>query len=370
MANLYKPKDNNPKKAQVYTPKGSGNVDVISNFAWTLTPPVNRKEIPSIELTEYEVDESTITRQINFYTSGIAGGITSGEDFLSPYDQLFPKDKPTTFTYKFPYYTDINFEVNTPQWASLDTLESAKKGAADLGSFFHPAIGRLVETGTNVAAGTVGAFLAANYPKVGIMDRPKLWQSHDFRSYTIKFPLYNTHNFNPNVQEWLNNRELCELLINQNLYNKLSFITGVPPVFYEVLIPGQHFSPAACVTNIAVYNRGNIRQLRNREGTECNVPDVYEINITLTDLVIPSKNLFQAISNKTVRTKYKERSVELPVQTAAENVQQGARTVLETITEFNQQFGPSVEQIGNAVVPGAGTLVAGALNFATPVTPD
>lgn len=301
---------NNPNSANIYIPdSGTGNVDVIKDYTWTLTPPAGRKEIPSIILTEFEVDETTIHRQFDFYTTGARDQLTSGGtgDILTPYDQLFPKDKPTDFIYTFPYYSEINFEVNTPQWTSVDTLESAKKAAVDVGSFFHPVIGKAIEKGVDWTAAGVGAALALNYPKVGIMDRPKLWQSHDFRSYSIKFPLYNTYNSDPNSQEWIKNRELCELLVNQNLYNKLSFITGIPPVFYEVLIPGQHYTPAACVTNIAIYNRGNIRQLSNG-GVICNVPDVYEVNMTLTDLVIPSKNLFQAISNESLRIQARERS--------------------------------------------------------------
>jgi hypothetical protein len=362
-ATLYKPREDNTKKAQTYVPAGgTTTVDVITKYAWTLTPPVNRKEIPSIELTEYEVDESTISRQINFYATGVVEGITGGEDYLSPYDQLFPKDKDTGFKYIFPYYTDINFEVNTPQWTSLDTLEAAKKGAGDIASFVHPTLGRAVDMAFGAAGGITGAALALNYPKVGIMDRPKLWQSHDFRSYTIKFPLYNTYNFNPNKPEWINNRELCELLINQNLYNKLSFITGIPPVFYEVLIPGQHYSPAACVTNIAIYNRGNIRQLKNSSGIDCNVPDVYEVNITLTDLVIPSKNLFQAISNKVVVTTFRDRSREQGVvQQTGQAIQGGAATT----AEFIRSNAPTlVEGSLNSVVPGTGTLARQAGTFA------
>jgi hypothetical protein len=314
MASLYTPKNPGSSRAQLFAPGANGGgIDVINRYAWTLTPSVNRKEIPSIILTEYEVDESTIARQINFYATQITdNGLSEGEDFLGPYDQLFPKDKPTNFWYMFPYYADVNFEVNTPQWTSLDTLESLKKGAEDLASFIHPALGKATELLTTAGASVVGGYLAANYPKVGIMDRPKLWQSHDFRSYTIKFPLYNTQNFGSG-EEWIKNRELCELIVNQNLYTKTSFITGKPPVFYEVLIPGQHFSPASCVTNISIFNRGNIRQL-SKNGVECNVPDVYEINITLTDLVIPSKNLFQAISNQPVRARYKQTNSNLPVE--------------------------------------------------------
>jgi hypothetical protein len=298
--------------AALYIPAGSGNVDVVNDYTWTLTPKKGRKEIPTIRLTEFEVNESTITRQIDFYTTGTARGIGIGgaaTDILSPYDELFPKDKDTKFVYTFPFYSDINFELNTPTWTSIDTLEAAKGVASETASMIHPFLGEAVDKGINLAAGVTGAVLAARYPKVGIMDRPKLWSHHEFRSYTVTFPLYNTINNDSNNPEWIKNRELCELLINQNLFNKLSWITGIPPVFYEVLIPGQHYAYAACVTNISVYNRGNLRQLSMTGGALVNVPDVYEVNITLTDLVVPSKNQFQAINNETVRTNSRNRGL-------------------------------------------------------------
>jgi hypothetical protein len=320
MASLYKPgvqatAVGNKGAAAIYLPTGTGDINVINDFTWTLTPPRGRKEIPSIILKEFQVDESTIRTQFDFYFNNAGSAFTpSTTDFLAPYDQLFPKDKETGFEYTFPFYNDINFEVNTPQWASLDTLEAAKRGVVDLVSLVSPSIGESAGRGIDLGANVIGVAMAGNYPKVGIMDRPKLWTNHDFRSYTVKFPLYNTYNSDPSKPggEWIKNRELCELLVNQNLYNKLSFITGIPPVFYEVLIPGQHYAYAACVTNLSIYNRGNIRQLSKQGGELCNVPDVYEVNITLTDLVIPSKNQFQAISNQAVRTESRRRSGIIP----------------------------------------------------------
>jgi len=280
---------------------GDGTIDVRTDYYWTLTPPVGRKEIPYIQLTEYEVNETTISNQVQFYTEGIANGF-AGTGVLAPYEGLFPKsdENATGFVYKLPFYSDINLEVNSPEWTSVDTLEAAKGAASGFMKAIDPRLSRLFEGAVEGATTAAGAFLALNYPKVGIMDRPKLWQSHQFRTYTIKFPLYNTICPNPNNPEWLRNRQLCELLINQNLYNKLSFVTGIPPVFYDVWIPGQHYCPAACVTNLTINNRGNIRLL-TAGNKEYNVPDVYEFSMTLTDMVIPSKNLFQNIQAKQQR---------------------------------------------------------------------
>lgn len=294
--------------ADVFKPDGDGLVNVVRDYQWTLTPSTARQEVPTITIEEFEVNETTIKRQLLFYTTGIRSFLGS-EDILNPYEQLFPYDQPTGFTYVLPYFSETSLEVSTPQWASLDTLESAKTGAEKAGGIFGAE--ELVKGTIEFASGVAGAALALSYPKVGIMDRPKLWQSHDFRSYSVKFPLFNTvQNSQSRTPEWVRNRELCWLLVNQNLYNKRDFITGIPPVFYIVNIPGQHYSPASCVTNITIYNRGNIRQLTEPgTGNPCNVPDVYEVNITFTDLVIPSKNLLQTVNNTKVQARFKDQNV-------------------------------------------------------------
>jgi hypothetical protein len=179
-------------------------------------------------------------------------------------------------------------------WASLDTLEQAKNAASGISAaLFGEKAGERVGRGLDMVGALGTAALAASYPKVGISDRPRLWNSHEPRSIEIKFPLFNT--LDPN--DWVKNRELCELLVNQNLYNKRDFITSIPPVFYEVKVYGQHYSWASCVTRLVIYNRGNMRLIGG-----VNIPDVYEVNMTLTDMVMPSKNMFQSITKSVVTT--------------------------------------------------------------------
>lgn len=291
-----KPQTGGGGLASLYEPTGSGWVDVVKDYDWTLSPSWTRTTTPVIILKEFEVNESSIKRQLYFYGAGVIQK-NAENNRLSPYAELFPKDKPTGFVYQFPYLTDINFQLSTPQWQSLDTLEQGQKFASSVMGVLG---GQGAADVTNaIIEGAGGAYMGAqalSYPKVGIMDRPKLWQNHEFRTTEIKFPLFNTYTENA----WMVNRDLCWLFINQNLYNKRDFITSVPPVFYELYVPGQHYSIASCVTNITVTNRGNMRRMKTFDGTEntameSNVPDVYDVQITLTDMVMPSKNLFQTL---------------------------------------------------------------------------
>jgi hypothetical protein len=343
--------------AKLYVPKGGANgtkfsyINVTKDFPWTLNESRSiRNSAPIAILKEYQVNESSIKRQMLFYAAGISEAASgAAADILSPYKELFPKDKPTGFVYEFPYFSDVNFQLTTPQWASLDTLEQLSKTSQSIAGLAKgPKAAKMVGTVTDIAEGALSLGLQAAYPRVGIMDRPKLWQSHDFRTTNIRFPLFNTKD--PNA--WRRNRELCFLLINQNLFNKRDFITGIPPVFYQLEIPGQHYSYASCVTNITVSNRGNMRLIK--EGNlYVNVPDAYEVEITLTDMVMPSKNLFQSIENTTVEV----------VDGAT-----GEAGVLQTQEQFDASFEQSLSDaarsLGNAIDraglnPAAGILPGG-----------
>jgi hypothetical protein len=296
--------------AKIYKPANGSSkyVNITEDYPWTLS--VNaKKTTPRVILKEFQLNETTIRRQYLFYTTAAGNFSSSGNtppvptesigQFLQPYEELYPKNKTTEtgFVYDIPYFSDINFEVKSSQWATLDGLEQAQKAVVGTAGFaagagFAGVIDQLVSLG----AAAAGAGASLLYPKVGIMDRPRIWQNHEFRTIEIKFPLFNT--IAPD--DWKRNRLLCELLVNQNLYNKRDFITSVPPVFYEVLVIGQHYSFASCATNVTVYNRGNVRVLKTDDNKPVNVPDVYEINLSLTDMVMPSKNQFQSINDPVV----------------------------------------------------------------------
>ena len=274
--------------------------DVVKEYRWTLTD-LNKStslpDTPFIEIKGYNVTESSIKTQLEFYGKGLYDLVSNSlDDPMSPYKELFPKDNPSPFGYKFPYFSDVNFEVNSPTWASLDIVEGVNKAGEALGGFLFGDAGRQAASSLLKGAGTVGmGFLAATNPKVGIFDRPKLWSNHEYRTINIKFSLFNTYD----PQDWEKNRELCYELVKENLYLKQNFITGVPPVFYDVLIPGQYYSYASAVTNLTVFNRGNMRLLKDKTGLTCNVPDAYEVSMQLTDLVMPSQNLMSQMEIET-----------------------------------------------------------------------
>lgn len=264
-----------------------GAVDVINKYRWTLTDPKGRRETPKAILTEWRLLQSSLINSSRYYTAGLTQQVVSSKNpylkNMKGYTGLFDFENPSGFYYVFPYFSDTANEV-TNSWTTLDILEKAKNAI----NIISPAAGKAVDLATGVG----GLAYESNFPRVGIMDRPKLWESSGFRSINIKFPLFNTKDFSDIKRNW----DLCYLLMYQNMFNKRDFITAIPPVFYTVYIPGQFFTIAAYVSDLKIYNRGNIRSLDiDGSGRNRNVPDVYEIDMTLTDMVMPSQNMLAAI---------------------------------------------------------------------------
>jgi hypothetical protein len=299
--------------ASLFKPGSQGGmIDVVSHFPWTLSPTWTKKEAPYAILKEFEVNEGRVlasslrfARDVGRSVAGQLGSLVGGGQFdsLEAYHWLFPKDKPTGFRYQLPFFSDVNFSVRSDPWADADNLKQIGEGVKNAanavsngsGDWLAEKAGQIVDYGKS-ALGILGG-----YPITSPTDKPKMWQSHSPRTFEIKFPLFNT--IGPD--DWKLNRDLCVLLVNQNLYNKRDYVTSLPPVFYEVLIPGQHYSYAACVTDITIYNRGNMRVMAVEGGngkSPAVVPDAYEVSISLTDLTLPSKNLFQQINNPKVYT--------------------------------------------------------------------
>jgi len=274
-----------------------GQINVVKDYDWTLSNVKNRDDIPYIRLLEFYNTETQIKKQLDYYTNGIipdtvsnvfkgAGGAAK-LPVLEPYKEIFSKEDPTDFSYWFPYFNKTAFELSTPNWQELDKLGESIKGISQgfdkiTGLKTAEIVGGVID----VAKEASDAALAWQYAGVGTFDRPKIFAGHNARQITIAFPLYNTNR----ADAWQQNRDLIYLLMSQNLYNKRDYVTGLPPVFYEVHIPGQYFCYAAAMTNISVENLGNTRVIN-----ESIVPDAYQVTLTLSEMTMPSKNQFEAI---------------------------------------------------------------------------
>jgi hypothetical protein len=255
-----------------------GSTNVVNDYTWTLSRPgeIAREEVPYIRLKEYRILRSSLETSAKYYALGIIQQGAQETDPAIAYKGLFDYETETGFEYTFPYFSDINTEVQST-WTTLDILEKIQGATGAISPALQGAINTITNAGRTI--------FETQYPRVGVMDRPKLWEQSTPRSITIKFPLFNTLKEEDIQKNW----ELCYLLTYQNMFNKRDLITALPPVYYVVYAPGQYYSPGAYVSDLKIYNKGSIHKILfgNRPR---NIPDAFEIEMTLTDMVMPSQN--------------------------------------------------------------------------------
>jgi hypothetical protein len=295
------------------------------------------------------------------------------------YQGLYDHVNPTGFTYKFPYFTSEYLSTNN-SWTSRAMFQEVVRlqklvTGYGVSSFILgggvAAAGVLAGAGAVAAATGIGAPAAAalfgaatftlktvapvaqvsksiaeralelqkflNVAEMGTqsgiggfedpaIDKPHIWSTTTPRSFNITFPLYNITT-QPVGKQWyaniLKNWELCHLLCYQNLYNKRNLFTGIPPVFYEIDIPGVHYSKAGYISNLQILNSGNIRKLTlpiESGNKEVNVPDAYIVNMTVTDFFIPSKNFMSSLcttnKGRLTSSNYQTEVIEPPTDAA------------------------------------------------------
>ena len=308
--------------------------DILSKYPWTLSNVP--EDAPFIKLEEHRNTEAALMRSLRFYTGGAldatagaatavtglaarglnaltsavgAGNVipdsnyTTGKtDMLGVYRDIYP-DNPTTLNYKFPYYTESYMSLNTPEWKALDTdITKASSeiagGVEKISSQFSGLRGYAEDikgiAGLVGVAGS-GIDMAAQmlYPVTGIVDRPRIFAIHTNGTLKIEFPLFNTIN----AGDYKKNVQFLNAFMTQNLFNKRDYITGYPPCFYRVTVPGQYYCHASNVADFSVKNLGNVRMMDSSTG-KVSVPDGYQVSITLQELVMPSLNQFHtAIGN-------------------------------------------------------------------------
>jgi hypothetical protein len=343
---------NDPKNlAKKMVPNAfGGDLDVITRFPWTNTPLTSKviEETPYIKLKEFYLLNNYLDQIFKAYgktTEGLTGGQTGNvaNAFLNPftlngserrlYEGLYDHINPTGFTYTFPHFTTDYLNTNN-SWTAKPFFSEVVKLQKLLTGLGAGAVAGIIGGIASIPAPSnipVAAARAAAVSKAiaerGVMlekftelasiglespianlqdpaiDKPHIWSTSTPRTFTVTFPLYNILT-QPRARDWsaqiVKNWELCHLLCYQNLYNKRNLFTGIPPVFYEIDIPGIHYSKAGYVNNLQILNAGNIRKLNlpiNNVNLDVNVPDAYIVNLTITDFFIPSKNFMSSIGN-------------------------------------------------------------------------
>ena len=298
--------------------EGGGCIDVINSYRWTATElgPAALAEIPLIYMREFRSTRSGA----DLIQQGIVSSQIGGTKARDPYDGLYSFDDPTGFIYLFPFFTNTYYDLSNT-FKSVDPLESAKAmvaggtavakamgGLSKSKHSFFRAVGSVAkgtETALNYGSATGGAAEAAatirNKLKgfaggVGKLDEPMIWSDTSPRTTSFTFYLLNTYS----VEDIKKNWELTYILRYQNTMNKLTLIQALPPCFYEVMIPGQHYARGAFMSNLKIDSVGSTRMFKAGDiglsmANTVHIPDAWSITISLTDFIKPSQNMLHSM---------------------------------------------------------------------------
>lgn len=210
---------------------------------------------------------------------------------LNPYAQLYTTS-PTKFKYTFPYMED--------------TYMSRAGGFGDAGS------DGLLTNMSSIAAELMADISLKKIAAPGRMiEQPKGFTfTGREKSYTVKFPLFNTKNFTEIIRNW----QFIYLLTYQNTPNRITRDLIDPPCIYEARIPGVWYSKYSSITNMQVDFIGGRREMempvpyltKSDDGgisgkSETNwisqkrkittvIPDGYMVSITVTELFSETQN--------------------------------------------------------------------------------
>lgn len=225
---------------------------------------------------------------------------------LNPYSMLYTVS-PTKFKYTFPYMEDMYIQKTGGFGAAAeggfmsDVSSIAAEGLATISAKKVMAPGRMIEQ-----------------PKGFTFDGRE-------RSYTVKFPLFNTKDFTEIIRNW----QFIYLLTYQNTPNRITRDLIDPPCIYEAKIPGVWYSKYASITNMQVDFMGGRREMDmpvpylssaedgSIDGTsESNwllqkrkittvIPDAYMVTITITELFSETQNFMYHMVKESMSDKIK-----------------------------------------------------------------
>lgn len=257
-------------------------------------------------------------------TSSIANGIISGiksirniyedllekwggvedsnlrSDVLSPYKYLYLTHE-TGKKYIFPMLTPTTLLDVTSSWsdsqggslkiAGIDLTDKAKK------------IGEATQFISNI----VDVFEGKGNIESSYLEMAKAFNfSAEGPDITTNFVLFNTIK----KDAWKKNYRFLCLFLLRNLPFKVTSYSFIPPLLYDIIVPGVKHLPLCYVSNIVINSFGNIRQLTidnfikdlMNEGAGSStmsvpVPEAWKVQITFKCLLSNTANLILDLAN-------------------------------------------------------------------------
>jgi hypothetical protein len=264
-------------------------IDILNNFKWKNWG--NTDEVPAVYVYEKELLYSVFTNSI---LSIIEQGknLFSGEG-LDIYSQLY-KSESTGFNYVFPYLLASGNALRaiSNQWSGVagandiinNAVQTSSKPSKDGGNS-NPLLSNLVSMGINTALGTIS-------PGWGMEELFK-FDNTARQTLPVSFPLYNTGD----IEDIYSNLSFINVFSYQNLKNRTSIMTYIPPKIYTVDAKsiGGIYMPAAYVSDFKVESIGTTRRINELKKfgiDDALIPEAYKVTISFTELLSQSANIF------------------------------------------------------------------------------
>lgn len=308
-------------------PTGDSEIDVVNNMAWTITPQVARSYVPYAYLKEYQMTTGQLIASILYYARLYQ---SNGLNFLDASDpaevykyKYYAKE--TGFSYKFPYFnikkhsrtTDFGYEDGQSPFSGIHTMGQSISqfgGYRSMTGGIREFIGTyagLVPTIISAGIGLANTLLPGKIE----FEHPQSWTGTSEGAYNINFDLFNSGT----VEDIENNRNLAYILAYQNSPSRRTFAIVDPTVIYSLYIPDVVSMPACYMNNVEITNLGNTR-MYNIGGLDRVVPEAYRFALSITPLLMPTRNIMQGLdSGELVETIASESEADAVIKTFQNN---------------------------------------------------
>jgi hypothetical protein len=265
-------------------------INVVGEFDWK-----NRgqdiSEVPIIIMREKTLSMTGLASTLkNIYDTAaniIETGSQEGviEALSDPYATMYQVEDNKgrrSFTYYLPWLLGDGGVIRNVQNEWVDSSGTSTKNSANGGE--PSAIEKVAGFVAGVAAGSMS-------PGWG-MESIHTFSKTNLYSINIKFPLYNT----VDITSTRRNFDFVNLITYQNLKNRTSMVTYVPPSVYQVETNalGGIYMPIAIIENLKIESIGTVRKIDEIVlGENLLIPEAYMVSITLRELIPQSTNIFE-----------------------------------------------------------------------------
>lgn len=216
-------------------------------------------------------------------------------EIFSPYRFLYITKDSTKKRYVFPLLNgDSSFGTVKNTWGKAQALP----GFLQTGLDWLNEASLYVSGGINFLSNLTGFISGKDSEDIGNVNETAKTFTYPTNgdTLTVNFTLYNTTKINA----WKDNYQFLYLFTLRNLPFRIDSASFLPPLLYDIIVPGVKRLPICSVDNIKIAPKGMTRTLScnnfiKGSGTiHVNVPEAWEVSITFTSLIATSANMMLA----------------------------------------------------------------------------